>query len=84
MWHAHWAPWKKIGFGRFRSSQCHVGSHREVKGFVPNKAPWELGTILDSKLLSFKLQEAVSDILSASTQSDPSPFQEEWDILKDK
>ncbi|MBW0466227.1 hypothetical protein O181_005942 [Austropuccinia psidii MF-1] len=56
---------------RFRSSECHVGSNREVKGCVANKAPWELGTILDSKLLSFKWQEAVSDILSASTHSDP-------------
>ncbi|MBW0542425.1 hypothetical protein O181_082140 [Austropuccinia psidii MF-1] len=60
----------------FRSSQCHVGSNREVKGCVPNKAPWELGTILDSKLVSFKWKEAVSDIFSASTQSDPSTTQE--------
>ncbi|MBW0486560.1 hypothetical protein O181_026275 [Austropuccinia psidii MF-1] len=33
---------------------------------------WALGTILDSKLLSFKWQEAVSDILSAPTQIDTS------------
>ncbi|MBW0510290.1 hypothetical protein O181_050005 [Austropuccinia psidii MF-1] len=50
--HPHWAPWKNIGFSQFRSSQCHVGSNREVKGCVPNKAPWALGTILDSKGLS--------------------------------
>ncbi|MBW0545758.1 hypothetical protein O181_085473 [Austropuccinia psidii MF-1] len=31
MWHPHWAPWNKIGFSRFRLSQCHVGSNREVK-----------------------------------------------------
>ncbi|MBW0538192.1 hypothetical protein O181_077907 [Austropuccinia psidii MF-1] len=61
---------------QFRSSQCHVGSNREVKGCVPNKAPWALRTILDSKLLSFKWLEAVSDILSASTQSDPSTTRE--------
>ncbi|MBW0548169.1 hypothetical protein O181_087884 [Austropuccinia psidii MF-1] len=76
MWNPHWAPWKNIGFSRFRSSQCHVGSNREVKGGVSNKAPWALGTIMDSKLLSFKWQEAVSDILSASTQSDPSTTRE--------
>ncbi|MBW0539045.1 hypothetical protein O181_078760 [Austropuccinia psidii MF-1] len=34
-----------------RSSQCHMGSNREVKGCLPNKAPWALGTILDSKAL---------------------------------
>ncbi|MBW0546922.1 hypothetical protein O181_086637 [Austropuccinia psidii MF-1] len=72
VWHPHWAPWKNIGFSRFRSRQCHVGSNREVKGCVPKKAPWALGTILDSKLLSFKWKEEVSDILSASTQADPS------------
>ncbi|MBW0481128.1 hypothetical protein O181_020843 [Austropuccinia psidii MF-1] len=69
MWHLHWAPWKNIGFNGFRSSQCHVGSNREVKLCVPNKAPWELGTIWDSKGLRFKWEEAVSDILSASTQT---------------
>ncbi|MBW0522868.1 hypothetical protein O181_062583 [Austropuccinia psidii MF-1] len=37
---------------------------------------WALGAILDSKLFSFKWQEAVSDILSASTQSDPSTTRE--------
>ncbi|MBW0499283.1 hypothetical protein O181_038998 [Austropuccinia psidii MF-1] len=42
MWHPHWAPWKNIGFSRFRSSQCHGGSNREVKGCVPNKASWAL------------------------------------------
>ncbi|MBW0586872.1 hypothetical protein O181_126587, partial [Austropuccinia psidii MF-1] len=57
---------------------------REVKGCVPNKAPWALGTILDSNLLSFRWQEAVSDILSASTQSDPSTTREWWEIPKDK
>ncbi|MBW0536033.1 hypothetical protein O181_075748 [Austropuccinia psidii MF-1] len=31
MWHPHLAPWSNIGFCRFRSSQCHVGSNREVK-----------------------------------------------------
>ncbi|MBW0542995.1 hypothetical protein O181_082710 [Austropuccinia psidii MF-1] len=36
------------------------------------KAHWDLGTILDPKRLRFKWEEAVSDILSASTQSDPS------------
>ncbi|MBW0474695.1 hypothetical protein O181_014410 [Austropuccinia psidii MF-1] len=46
---AHWAPWKNIGFSRFRLSQCHVASNREVKECVPNKDPWALGTILDSK-----------------------------------
>ncbi|MBW0462378.1 hypothetical protein O181_002093 [Austropuccinia psidii MF-1] len=49
---------------------------REVEGCVLNKAPGALGTILDSNLLSFKWQEAVSDILSASTQSDPSTTRE--------
>ncbi|MBW0540487.1 hypothetical protein O181_080202 [Austropuccinia psidii MF-1] len=77
MWHPHWAPWKNIGFSQFRSSQCHVGSNRQVKGCVPKKAPWALGTILDSKLLSFKWQEAVSDIFFASTQSDPSTTRKE-------
>ncbi|MBW0515986.1 hypothetical protein O181_055701 [Austropuccinia psidii MF-1] len=76
MWHPHWAPRKNIGFSRFRLCQCHVGSNREVKGCVPNIAPWALGTILDSKLLSLKWQEAVSDILSTSTQSDPSTTRE--------
>ncbi|MBW0547860.1 hypothetical protein O181_087575 [Austropuccinia psidii MF-1] len=61
---------------QFRWSQCHVGSNREVKVCVLNNAPWALGTILDSKSLSFKWQEAVSDILSASTQSDPSTTRE--------
>ncbi|MBW0522447.1 hypothetical protein O181_062162 [Austropuccinia psidii MF-1] len=31
MWHPHWAPWNNIGFSQFRSTQCHVGSNREVK-----------------------------------------------------
>ncbi|MBW0538925.1 hypothetical protein O181_078640 [Austropuccinia psidii MF-1] len=31
MWHPHWPPWNNIGFHWFRSSQCHVGSNREVK-----------------------------------------------------
>ncbi|MBW0496419.1 hypothetical protein O181_036134 [Austropuccinia psidii MF-1] len=83
MWHPHWAPWNNIGFSWFRSSQCHVGSDREVKGCVPNIAHWALGTILDSKGLRFKWQEAVSDIFSASTQSDHSPTREKWDLPKD-
>ncbi|MBW0514422.1 hypothetical protein O181_054137 [Austropuccinia psidii MF-1] len=82
MLHPHWVPWKNIGFSRFRSSQCHVGSNREVKGCVLNKAPWALGTILDSKRLSFKWQEAVSDILSASTQSYPSTNRESGTLQK--
>ncbi|MBW0555611.1 hypothetical protein O181_095326, partial [Austropuccinia psidii MF-1] len=49
---------------------------REGKGCVLNKAPWELDTTLDSKGFRFKWEEEVSDILSASTQSDPSPTQE--------
>ncbi|MBW0513257.1 hypothetical protein O181_052972 [Austropuccinia psidii MF-1] len=52
MWHPHWTPWKNIDFSWFRLSQFHVGSNREVRGCVPNKAPWALGTILDSKGLS--------------------------------
>ncbi|MBW0567519.1 hypothetical protein O181_107234 [Austropuccinia psidii MF-1] len=80
MWHPHWAPQKNIGFSRFRLCQCHVGSNREVKGCVPNIAPWELGTILDSKGLSFKWQEAVSDILSASAHSDCSTTREYTNI----
>ncbi|MBW0483523.1 hypothetical protein O181_023238 [Austropuccinia psidii MF-1] len=60
----------KLGLGS--SNEVTLTVPREVKGCVPNKAPWELGTILESKLLSFKWQEAVSDILSASTQSAPS------------
>ncbi|MBW0576627.1 hypothetical protein O181_116342, partial [Austropuccinia psidii MF-1] len=56
----------------------------EVKGCVLKKDPWALGTILDSKVLSFKWQEAVSDIMSASTNSDPSTTQEYWEIPKDK
>ncbi|MBW0512595.1 hypothetical protein O181_052310 [Austropuccinia psidii MF-1] len=55
----------------FRLSQCHVGSNREVKYVCQKKAHWALGTILDSKW-----EEAVSDILSASTKSDPSPTRE--------
>ncbi|MBW0525308.1 hypothetical protein O181_065023 [Austropuccinia psidii MF-1] len=73
MWPPDWAPWKNICFSPFRWSQCYVSSNRGVKGCVPNKAPWALGTILDSKGVRFKWEEAVSDILSASTQSDPSP-----------
>ncbi|MBW0551946.1 hypothetical protein O181_091661 [Austropuccinia psidii MF-1] len=69
MWHPHWDTQKNIGFSQFRLCQCHVGSNREVKGCVPDIAPWALDTILDSKILSFKWQEAVSDILSASTHS---------------
>ncbi|MBW0551203.1 hypothetical protein O181_090918 [Austropuccinia psidii MF-1] len=48
------------------------GNQQASQRFVPKKGPWALGTILDSKDLSFKWQEAVSDILSTSTQSDPS------------
>ncbi|MBW0578561.1 hypothetical protein O181_118276, partial [Austropuccinia psidii MF-1] len=55
-------------------SQCHVGSKREVKGYVQNKAPWALGTILDSKLLIFKWQEEVSDILSFQHKVIPQPL----------
>ncbi|MBW0553349.1 hypothetical protein O181_093064 [Austropuccinia psidii MF-1] len=57
------------------NSQDSVGVRKESgsQRCVLNKAHRALGTILDSKLLSFKWQEAVSDILSASKQSDPSP-----------
>ncbi|MBW0565023.1 hypothetical protein O181_104738, partial [Austropuccinia psidii MF-1] len=65
-----------IGFSRFRLCQCQVDSNREVKGCVPNIAPWALGTILDSKPLSFKWKEELSDILSASTHSNPSTTRE--------
>ncbi|MBW0558843.1 hypothetical protein O181_098558, partial [Austropuccinia psidii MF-1] len=61
----------KRGLGS--SDEVTLTVPREVKGCVPNKAPWALGTILDSKGLRFKWEEAVSDILSASTQGDPSP-----------
>ncbi|MBW0474687.1 hypothetical protein O181_014402 [Austropuccinia psidii MF-1] len=37
MWHPQWAPWNNIGFGWFRSSQCHVGSNREVKDVCRTK-----------------------------------------------
>ncbi|MBW0586430.1 hypothetical protein O181_126145 [Austropuccinia psidii MF-1] len=67
-----------------RLCQCHVGSNRKVEGCVPNKSPWALGNMLDSKLPSFKWQEAVSNIFSASTHSDPSTTREWWEILKDK
>ncbi|MBW0557156.1 hypothetical protein O181_096871 [Austropuccinia psidii MF-1] len=60
----------KHGLGS--SDEVTLTVPREVKGCLPNKAPWALGTILDSKLLSFKWEEAVSDILSASTHSDHS------------
>ncbi|MBW0550584.1 hypothetical protein O181_090299 [Austropuccinia psidii MF-1] len=60
----------KRGLGS--SDEVTLTVPREVKECVLNKAPWALGTILDSKLFSFKWQEAVSDILSASTKSDPS------------
>ncbi|MBW0562055.1 hypothetical protein O181_101770 [Austropuccinia psidii MF-1] len=64
MWHSHCAPRKNIDFSQFRSSQCHVGSNSEVKGCVPSKAPWALGTILDSNgrkqyLISCLLQHKV-------------------------
>ncbi|MBW0557907.1 hypothetical protein O181_097622 [Austropuccinia psidii MF-1] len=76
MCHPLWAPLKNIGLSRFRLFQCQVGSNREGKGCVPNIACWALGTILHSKLLSIKWQEAVSDILSASTHSDASTTRE--------
>ncbi|MBW0497039.1 hypothetical protein O181_036754 [Austropuccinia psidii MF-1] len=63
-----WVAKRSLG----SSDEVTLTVPREVKGCVPNKAPWALDTILDSKLLSFKWQEAVSDILSASTKSDPS------------
>ncbi|MBW0562649.1 hypothetical protein O181_102364 [Austropuccinia psidii MF-1] len=52
------------------------GNQQASQRCVPNKAPWALGTILDSKDLGFKWQEAVSDILSASKKSDPSTARE--------
>ncbi|MBW0487973.1 hypothetical protein O181_027688 [Austropuccinia psidii MF-1] len=63
-----WVAKRSLG----SSDEVTLTVHREVKGCVLNQAPWALGTILDSRLLSFNWQEAVSDILSASTQSDPS------------
>ncbi|MBW0552856.1 hypothetical protein O181_092571 [Austropuccinia psidii MF-1] len=52
MWHPHWVPRKNIGFSQFRLCQWHVGSNMEVKGCVQKKAPWALGTILDSNSLA--------------------------------
>ncbi|MBW0534942.1 hypothetical protein O181_074657 [Austropuccinia psidii MF-1] len=62
--------------GLVSSDEVTLTVPREVKGCVLNKDPRALGTILDSKGLRFKWEEAVSDILSASTQSDASPTQE--------
>ncbi|MBW0576599.1 hypothetical protein O181_116314, partial [Austropuccinia psidii MF-1] len=64
----------KRGLGS--SDEVTLTVPREVKGCVPKKAPWALGTILDSKLLSFKWQEVVSEILSASRHSDRSTTRE--------